>query len=627
MNKNEQQNSALSNDGDIFDDLDNMSEEYSDKAEEQDIAEDFLSRYDGNIGFFEKIYNLIADFGMSVCKYFALIILKTFNFIRIPSVKIFKLFKIIILTIFNLLKYAKRRIDDEAHDFKNDVKNARAKLKSNRKADESEKESTFLLLVKYIKTAFSRHSLFLKHASNYILPLVMLVVLFSVVRYWSGLDFALEVKYNDVNIGYIESEKVFRQAREILDERLEIGNQEADADPISEPKYKIAVVKLNELSDSNMICEQIIENSDSGLINACGVYVDDKFIASVTNESDASLVFKSLVKDYCKENGIDENDSDVLVDVSENITYIQGLYSEKTLMTSEKLKEYVKSKTKSETGSYTVGKGDNPYSIAKRYGMTDEQFYALNPDLESDESIKVGTTVNVIRSIPYINISVSETKITTREIKYGTTEIKTDALYQGVKRVLSKGKNGEETVTNLVTYINGTEVSSKVISSTVTKEPVDEKVYVGTKPIPSYVTIYGISSGTFIWPVAGANYVTSGFGYRFLFGKTSFHRGIDISGSGALGKPVIASAAGTVEKVTSGNTGYGYSVLIDHGNGIKTRYGHCLAGSITVNVGDSVAQGQMIAQLGSTGNSTGPHLHFEIIYNGAYTNPLDYVSR
>ena len=139
MNKNKQQNSALSNDGDIFDDLDNISEEYSDKAEEQDIAEDFLSRYDGNIGFFEKIYNLIADFGMSVCKYFALIILKTFNFIRIPSVKIFKLFKIIILTIFNLLKYAKRRIDDEAHDFKNDVKNARAKLKSNRKADESEK--------------------------------------------------------------------------------------------------------------------------------------------------------------------------------------------------------------------------------------------------------------------------------------------------------------------------------------------------------------------------------------------------------------------------------------------------------------------------------------------------------
>ena len=62
MNKNEQQNSALSNDGDIFDDLDDISEEYSDKAEDRDIAEDFLPRYDGDIGFFEKIYNLFVRF-------------------------------------------------------------------------------------------------------------------------------------------------------------------------------------------------------------------------------------------------------------------------------------------------------------------------------------------------------------------------------------------------------------------------------------------------------------------------------------------------------------------------------------------------------------------------------------
>lgn len=625
MNKNEQQNSTTSKDGDIFDDLDDISEEYIDKADEQNEADTALPHCNDNTELYKRIYNLIANFGMSTCKYFALLAFKIFNLIRVPSVKIFKFVKVVALTLLNLLKYAKRKADSEAHDFKADLKNAQAKLKLNRKADEDKKESTFILLIKYIKTAFSRHGLFLKHTANYVLPLIMLVVLFSVVKYWSGLNFALEVKYNDVNIGYIESEKVFRKAREILDERLEIGNQETDANQISEPKYKIAVVKLNELSDSNMICEQIIENSDSGLINACGVYVEDKFIASVTNESDASLVFKSLIKDYCKENGIDENNSEIIIDISENVTYIQGLYSKKTLMNSDELKKYIKSKRKSESGSYTVSKGDAPYSIAKKYGMTQEQFSALNPDIEG--KMKVGTTVNVIKSIPFINISISKTEITTREIKYKTTEIKTDALYQGVKRVFSKGKNGEETVTNLVTYINGAQVSSRVISSSVTKEAVDEKVYVGTKPIPSYVKLYGVSSGTFIWPVAGADYVTSGFGYRFLFGKTSFHRGIDISGSGALGKPVIASAAGTVEKVTSGNTGYGYSVLINHGNGIKTRYGHCLAGSITVNVGDSVAQGQMIAQLGSTGNSTGPHLHFEIIYNGAYTNPLDYVSR
>lgn len=627
MNKNEEQKNDIMQDGDIFDDLDDISDEYANRDYEKSGEINSLPDFDTNISSFKKLYNLISALGMHTCKYSAAIVLGIYNFARVPSVKLFKLFRAVILNTFDLVRFFVKRVDDEARDFKKDFKSARIKLKRNRKEDAYEKENTFLLLFKYIKTALLKHNLFLKHMFNYILPAVMIVVLLSVIKYWSGLNFALEVKYNDVNIGYIESEKVFRQARKILDERLEIGNQENEAEPISEPKYKIAVVKLNELSDSNMICEQIIENSDSGLTNACGVYVDDKFIACVMNESDASLVFKSLIKDYCKKNQIDENSSDVIVDVAEKISYIQGLYSEKTLMSSDKLKEYVQSKSKSETGNYTVKSGDNPYLIAKNYGMTQEQLYALNPDIEKDKPIKSGTSLNVIKSIPFINISVSKTEVSSRELKYESTEIKTDALYQGVKRVLVKGKNGEESVTNLVTYINGAKVSSKVINSVVTKKPVNEKVYVGTKPIPSYVKLYGISSGTFIWPVAGANYVTSGFGYRFLFGKTSFHRGIDISGSGALGKPVIASAAGTVEKVTSGNTGYGYSVLINHGNGIKTRYGHCLANSITVKVGDSVAQGQMIAQLGSTGNSTGPHLHFEIIYNGAYTNPLDYLSR
>ena len=145
--------------------------------------------------------------------------------------------------------------------------------------------------------------------------------------------------------------------------------------------------------------------------------------------------------------------------------------------------------------------------------------------------------------------------------------------------------------------------------------------------MPNNVTIYGSQGGAFIWPTVGANTVTSGFGYRYIFGGSSLHRGVDIAGPGASGKPIVASAPGVVEKVTQSNTGYGYSVLINHGNGIKTRYAHCQAGSICVKVGQSVVQGQMIAKIGNTGNSTGPHLHFEIIYNGSYANPLKYLTR
>lgn len=608
-----------SNTYDMFDDIETGYEPDTDTVELV-VKQPYMS-------LSQRLYEIIASLGEQAADYTKRIILTLFNILKAPIAALFRLLKIIFLTIQNLFSYAYKNTEEEFLAFRSDVRAARSKLRKNKQLDEEDREAVYKLLSKFINAAFKRHTTFLKRAASYFLPICAGLVFVIVINFWNNLNFALEVKYNDINIGYIESEKVFRQAEEILGKRLEIGGQDYNPELISDPEYKIAVVSLNELSDSNQICEQIIENSDSSLVTACGVYVDDKFIASVKNESDASFVFKSLVSDYCKKNNINEKDSQLMVDTVEKISYSQGLYSEKTLVTSDDLKEYLLTQSKSENSKYTVKSSDTPSSISNKFSLTLDQFYALNPNLNKGDAVKENSSVNIIKSIPFINISVSKTQTSTREFKYKTVEIKTDTLYHGIQRVASKGKNGIEEVTSLVTYVNGMEVSSEAISSTVIKQAVDQKVYVGTKPVPSSVTLYGVSGGTFAWPVVGANYVTSGFGYRSLYGKANFHRGVDISGSGALGNPIIASASGIVEKVTASNTGYGYSVLIDHGNSIKTRYAHCLAGSIIVNVGDQVVQGQMIARLGSTGNSTGPHLHFEIIYNGAYTNALDYLTR
>ena len=101
------------------------------------------------------------------------------------------------------------------------------------------------------------------------------------------------------------------------------------------------------------------------------------------------------------------------------------------------------------------------------------------------------------------------------------------------------------------------------------------------------------------------------------------HNGIDIAGGDDYGQPFIASDGGTV--IWSGNDGGGYGnyVMIDHGNGYVTVYGH--ASELACSTGDYVSQGQTIGYVGSTGNSTGPHLHFEIRLNGDYQNPLNYV--
>ncbi len=129
-------------------------------------------------------------------------------------------------------------------------------------------------------------------------------------------------------------------------------------------------------------------------------------------------------------------------------------------------------------------------------------------------------------------------------------------------------------------------------------------------------------TGSFIWPTPGYTNLTDYFGAR---GGT--HKGIDISSYGIFGKPIVASDSGTVTFAQygmpgSGYGGYGNVVVINHGNGYMTLYAHC--NSLAVSAGQSVKKGQTIAYVGSTGDSTGPHLHFEIRVNGIAQNPMNW---
>ena len=127
-------------------------------------------------------------------------------------------------------------------------------------------------------------------------------------------------------------------------------------------------------------------------------------------------------------------------------------------------------------------------------------------------------------------------------------------------------------------------------------------------------------SGGMIWPLSGP--VTSEFGWRThpIFGTARFHSGLDIGGD--YGLPIYAAASGTV--IHAGwISGYGNTVIIDHGGGVTTLYGH--NDSLNVGVGQTVSQGQVIAMCGSTGNSTGPHCHFEVRENGEPVSPYGYL--
>ncbi len=130
----------------------------------------------------------------------------------------------------------------------------------------------------------------------------------------------------------------------------------------------------------------------------------------------------------------------------------------------------------------------------------------------------------------------------------------------------------------------------------------------------------GGGSGAMIWPLIGE--ITSEYGWRIhpIYGTSRYHSGMDIGGD--YGDPILAAAAGIVT-YSGWISGYGYAVIIDHGGGISTLYGHNEA--LAVSEGQTVAQGQVIAYCGSTGNSTGPHCHFEVREGGEPVDPMGYL--
>lgn len=134
------------------------------------------------------------------------------------------------------------------------------------------------------------------------------------------------------------------------------------------------------------------------------------------------------------------------------------------------------------------------------------------------------------------------------------------------------------------------------------------------------------SGGKLAWPVPEHTNISSPYGYRIhpITHQKSFHSGIDIPAP--QGTPIVAAEAGKV-LLAEYYGGYGNTVIIDHGGGMSTLYGHIRPGGILVQVGQVVERGQKIAEVGTTGLSTGPHLHFSVLKNGDYVDPMNYLGK
>ena len=299
----------------------------------------------------------------------------------------------------------------------------------------------------------------------------------------------------------------------------------------------------------------------------------------------------------------------------QKISLVDGVYPASSIMATSEFKTLINTEVEGEK-YYTVEAGDAPLSIASYFGVSYRELCNMNPGLESGD-IHVGDKLVVSKSVSMLTVTNTKREVYTEEIPYTTNYTKSDKYYTTYSKVTKQGVPGEQEVTALVTYEDGVVVNRQILTTVVLTEPVAREITVGTKAVlvPSHNP--GASPSGFIWPTIGG-YVSCGFqGYKG-------HTGMDIAGCG-YGSNIYASAAGTVVKAKWGKTGYGNYIIIDHGGGIQTLYAH--NSNLYVKVGQYVNQGDVIAAMGSSGNSTGTHCHFEIRVNGQYMNPAKYVSK
>ncbi|MCR3923422.1 MAG: peptidoglycan DD-metalloendopeptidase family protein [Firmicutes bacterium] len=258
--------------------------------------------------------------------------------------------------------------------------------------------------------------------------------------------------------------------------------------------------------------------------------------------------------------------------------------------------------------THLVARGDSFWSISQEHNITVAQLEATNPQIKN-QFIQPEDELTLMKVEPLVNVIAVE-EITIKErIPFTTSYVNDNKMYTSQSKVKTNGKTGEKSVTYQVTIENGVETKRAKVRETVINEPVEKVVIKGTATAPTTGT------GRFIWPLASGGTITSPYGPRW--GK--MHYGVDIAAN--AGTPIRAADGGVI-KTSRYNGSYGNLIIIDHGNGYSTYYAH--NSRLEVGVGARVAKGQTVALMGSTGNSTGNHVHFEIRKNGTPLNPLNF---
>jgi len=431
--------------------------------------------------------------------------------------------------------------------------------------------------------------------------------------YTSNVTPIYHVVLNGKEIGIVNDPNVINQwAEKRLKEEQEKHNgiQLKLSDFITFTEEKVFNGKFD-----NEAAIKALEREADIKVEAVKLVINGVTVGYAANKQAAEKMLEKLKEKYSgasKSKGVTAASADTDREVKEvkfkeQILIEKGTVTAAQVLTEDKLEELLTKGTYKQV-IHTVQEGDCISCIASKYGITSKDIYANNPGLTEDSLLQLGDQLNVTAIRPLVTVQVVEEVEKDETIHYSQETRSNNKLPKGETRVIQNGKEGKKRVRFQVVKENGQVLETKLIQQETITEPIPMIIEKGTKVIPSRGT------GRLSWPARG--YISSGFGMRW--GR--MHEGIDIAGSGSI------RAADNGKVVSAGWKGdYGNAIIIDHGNGMRTLYGHLR--SINVKVGEVVSQGKVIGVMGSTGDSTGVHLHFEVLKNGVAKNPMLYLGR
>lgn len=474
--------------------------------------------------------------------------------------------------------------------------------------------SVFPCLWDLTKRAIFRHRRHFAKAWLVAGPAAALAVFAITVVAWVNTNFCLELTYRGESLGFIDSAIVYDAAADKAINRVVNVDNSFSVD--TSPKFAIAIKGDNETLGDDELCDAILRTAGDAIAEATGLYVDNKFVGSMESATELNAVLDSL-----KDGRYDKNDPTQRAEFVQKVETVEGLFPAASVTTKSQLKAKLTSEAVVKK-TYIVQAGDTLSTIAVRNNMTTSELRAMNPAYADTDMVRIGDELIVQKPQAFLQVKVIKTIEYTETIDYTTVYNNNTNKPITWSVVKTHGQEGSQDIVAEVTYIDGVETGRNIVSKTVTKQPVTKVVERGTQPVytsggSQVVQGDGVTKGQMSWPVPICSNMSRGW--------RSGHYALDICNGPVtvLNKPACAADGGTV--VYAGwNGAYGYYVKIQHANGLATAYAHL--NSIKVVKGQSVSRNQVIGLIGSTGRSTGPHLHFEVLRNGVRVNPLYYVT-